>query len=682
MSDITLTEFIEPLEKKCPRCGGASANKSNPSGRCSACLKKLASNKKKPGHWQRAQTKADDALRRQKGKNGTAHKKSKGLGSRASIVKQTQSAEKKTGEKLSPDRKNNGEGYAASNTRMVPEKLNRGRHHVDPKKLRAWKKRMKKSDVDYEALYTLMKARVGDDEELLAKLKTLGPDGLEHYINLLDIDQSEETDLKKNISEPLAKEAAQKLPEPEPSSDILMPHVGKVHTVEIHPDIDHLYRAKGLIKENNRPHLHIGDFKRANFPSDIIKKLPRDANGKVTEEMIDEHIASLPKKKVNIELQPYTWGAQQHRSHRGQGQQYVAKVLLHPEHHDGAEGGVKELWDEIKNDQHILGEGDKNNSSNQIGWARLDPYKASSQENRKVLFSPHNHLHVDEIQSDFQHEDKVKKKYGLRDGFPSPGEDPEADAKFNNRLKLGDENTSKLIDHLSHDHEDPQHAIHSAVNALGRKLGVKSISMDTPRDQAKQSGLLQGGNNIDNSIEEAMNEHHPHHWEGQVEGLKNGSHPSLRNPYFKSAMDKIGGIDALTEIAEGTAGTGNSVDLPNNIFGIEDKPHLEEKINSLSEPESHALHEMMQQHYDTVYRSAEDGNFIDDIADDQELEVPVHQMNTYNKRPRKLGMKVVPKSDVLGEDPNDSAKEVQYMNLHKKFKQLEKYLEQLKKTKK
>lgn len=182
------TMELEPLEKKCPRCGGKSANASNPSGRCSACLKKLASNKKKPGHWQRAQTKADDALRRQKGKNGTAHKKSSGLGSRASIVKQTQSAEKKTGEKLSPDRKNNGKGYAASNTRMVPEKLNRGRHHVDEKKLRNWKKRLKKAELDTASLYTLIKSKYIDNPEILELLKAVGPDGLEQYIELFDVE--------------------------------------------------------------------------------------------------------------------------------------------------------------------------------------------------------------------------------------------------------------------------------------------------------------------------------------------------------------------------------------------------------------------------------------------------------------------------------------------------------------
>lgn len=176
---------MEILEKKCPRCGGTSANSSNPSGRCKACLSKLAANKKKPGHWQRAQTKADDALRRQKGKNGTAHKKSKGLGTRKSIVRQTKAAERKTGQKLSPDRKNNSEGYASSNTRMVPEKLNRGRHHVDGKKLRAWQRRLKKTDLTEEQFYTMMlaKAQETTDTALLSLLEDMHPNDLVNFIN-------------------------------------------------------------------------------------------------------------------------------------------------------------------------------------------------------------------------------------------------------------------------------------------------------------------------------------------------------------------------------------------------------------------------------------------------------------------------------------------------------------------
>jgi hypothetical protein len=161
----------ESLEKKCPRCGSASANKSNPSGRCRECLSKLKRAKKTPGHWQRAQTKADDALRRQDGKNGTAHKKSSGRGSRDSIVRQVKSAEKKTGQKLSPDRKNNGKGYEAANTRMVPEKLNRGRHKVDSKKLASWRKRLKKSGISLELLETALLAKTTNNPAMHSAIK-------------------------------------------------------------------------------------------------------------------------------------------------------------------------------------------------------------------------------------------------------------------------------------------------------------------------------------------------------------------------------------------------------------------------------------------------------------------------------------------------------------------------------
>jgi hypothetical protein len=167
-------EELELLAKACPRCGGKSANPSNPSGRCKACLKKLSSNKKKVGHYLHEHKVADDALRRQKGKNGTAHKKSKGLGSRKQIIKQTHSAEKKAGQVLSPDRKDNSKGYSPKNTRMVPKELNRGRHHVDPKKLAAWRKRLKKSDDltdDEFYTYLLAKAENSNNPELLTLLR-------------------------------------------------------------------------------------------------------------------------------------------------------------------------------------------------------------------------------------------------------------------------------------------------------------------------------------------------------------------------------------------------------------------------------------------------------------------------------------------------------------------------------
>lgn len=180
----------ESLEKSCPRCGKTSANKSNPSGRCRSCLKKLKANKHKPGHYLRAHMKADDALRRQDGKNGTAHHKSNGRGSRDSIVKQVKRAERKTGHKLSPDRKNNGKGYAASNTRMVPEHLNRGRHKVDGKKLTNWRKRLKKTDTSYAEFYEslLSKAMERQDERALTLLRGFDGDNIELLIQTIASD--------------------------------------------------------------------------------------------------------------------------------------------------------------------------------------------------------------------------------------------------------------------------------------------------------------------------------------------------------------------------------------------------------------------------------------------------------------------------------------------------------------
>lgn len=157
--------YIEELVKACPRCGSASANKSNPSGRCRKHLNQLAANKKKPGHWQRAQTKADDALRRQKGKNGTAPGTSKGNGKRKEIVDKMQRAEKKTGHKLSPDRKDNSKGYSSKNVRAIPEHLNRGRHNADEKKIKEWKKKLKKHNLTTEELAVLILAK----EEQLKK---------------------------------------------------------------------------------------------------------------------------------------------------------------------------------------------------------------------------------------------------------------------------------------------------------------------------------------------------------------------------------------------------------------------------------------------------------------------------------------------------------------------------------
>jgi hypothetical protein len=249
--------------------------------------------------------------------------------------------------------------------------------------------------------------------------------------------------------------------------------------------------------------------------------------------------------------------------------------------------------------------------------------------------------------------------------------------------------TKALHEHLSHGHEDPQHAIHSAVNALGRKMGVNSVSMDTPEDQARQSGLKEhddDGDDIDDDIQnrvwQRMVAHHPEAWNNELEKLKSGEHNSLNNPYFKSALEKIGGIDTLTKLANASTGTGSSVDLNSNASHVDynnndrrpwnelkgDEKTLTGKIQKLSDPESHALEELLHNHNEKVYDRANEnlGNQAGNKGHEK-AELPVHQQLTYNKRPKKLGATIKDKKEILGDDPEDEAKQIQYMKLHKKL---------------
>jgi hypothetical protein len=293
----------------------------------------------------------------------------------------------------------------------------------------------------------------------------------------------------------------------------------------------------------------------------------------------------------------------------------------------------KDVWNQVRNKQHRFKEND--GDAHQIGWSRIDAH------------SKDNHWHIDEIQSDFQHKNQIKNKnldYSIdrhtfakqrasddlekwrdantdENGFIKDIEDPKykdiskaiKDLQNHYTKKYPTESTqlekwtkdeedlrnkimteavksgivkpdehyfkqhsglhdsiSEVINHLSHGHEDPQHMIHSAINALGRKLNIKSMSMDTSTDQARQSGL--------------------------------------------------------------TTNVANNNDADSN--------QNEKSILS---------------------------------------QVPIHQQQTYHKRPSRLGMRHVPKKDVLGEYPDDTAKFIQYMNLHKK---LNSFLDTLRKTKK
>ena len=503
-----------------------------------------------------------------------------------------------------------------------------------------------------------------------------------------------------------------------PSSK-LAGEVGKTHTVEVHPDLDMYYRAKGAIKESNKPHLQISDFKRHGFPEDIVKKLPRNAKGKVTPEMIDSHIASLPKHKVNITVGNYTWGSQQHRD----GEQHALSVNYHPDTLNEMPEHVKNHWNIIKDTQHKPAQNTAN-TDNQIGWSRIDSN------------SKKDHWHIDELQSDFQSEKKIAQhpqiqaenfdigpltdwhedmlREEIRNDFNHPFNEanniyrndgtrqvdgtweygsPEKNKKVHEyvdylhneaskraaaRIKARENiknNTSNkdLHRHLSHGHDDPQHLIHSATNALARKLGINSISMDTPKDQATQSGLRGGGEIDSEGIETMMSEDpqiHEDLWRLEEEKLNSGKHGFFQNPHFKTALDKIGGIKALKELADNTAGQGASV------HSLES---WEADGSKLSGPERDAVHEMLTYHFNNVFEEWERelGGVQGEDEDDFDISsLPVHQQDTYHKRPKRLGMKEVPKKDLLGEHPQDKAEMVQHMILHKKLQDLKDLLKQ------
>lgn len=427
--------------------------------------------------------------------------------------------------------------------------------------------------------------------------------------------------------------------------------IGKTHTVEVHPHLDHLHNIKGAIKESGKPHMSIGDIKKKGFSSTIVDSLPRDANGRVTPEMIDEHIAKLPKQKVQIKVVPYEMASQQHREGVPQ---YTVSVGLHPENKLKSDPAIQNSWNSLKNNQHDL-----NGLEDQIGWARIDPFKV---DDGKI--TPNDkHWHVDEIQSDFHQPDSIEQKQS-RSNSTKQQASPEV-----------------MHNYLSHGHDDPNHLIHSAVNELARKNGIESMSMDTPEDQARQSMLSseytddsrenaeQHGHVIaddqhSNDLQEHIKENYKkEHHDADVENTK--------NPYLKSALKKFG-HEKASELLSNSSGY-NAAEAAKDILDSE---------QSLSDPEKHVLIEYVHNKSKEKNWPDRDSNKYSDLESDEmdnylaehgdtegdnSREVPVHHMNTYKKRPKTLGMKPESKIKILGTDPNDDQEEVQYMRLHKKL---------------
>ena len=113
-------------------------------------LSKLSHERKKPGSKERGYQQVLQAKRRENGGSGTTagqkghsghasgHMKTKTGKAAASYAK----AEKKHGQKMSIDRRDNNKGYESSNTRLSPQSLNRG--DENNKKKKEWYKKHKK----------------------------------------------------------------------------------------------------------------------------------------------------------------------------------------------------------------------------------------------------------------------------------------------------------------------------------------------------------------------------------------------------------------------------------------------------------------------------------------------------------------------------------------------------------
>jgi hypothetical protein len=541
--------------------------------------------------------------------------------------------------------------------------------------------------------------------------------------------------------------------------------IGKTHTVEIHPDIDHLYNVKNFAQKDPRGKVKVIDIKNNQGLKHMANKVPRDAKGWVTPEAIDKHIAGLPKHKVNIQVKPYFMGAQQHRELPSRDKhQYVASMQLHPETLMGMKPEERKAWEGIKGIQHNFDEsGDededegppvKNEVDHQFGWARIDPWKSTNEaaepaEDNETIHDHepnHGHWHVDELQSDFQNKDKMvaaanaaqepdgydevvedfknnpdhpvaktrraldeaKDKYAdAQEGHKTHDESlaspeykamNEANQKHNEtfqdalrekrrQLSLKPKPSidhNKLHEHLSHGHDDPQHAIHSAVNALGRKMGVNSMSMDTPEDQARQSQLreheddahMQRDDDASNALHSDAEDHANEHLSDDKHKEAMENHP---NKYLKSALGKVSAAKLRGIVSASMSGSEPSEAIHERVHGYthnNEHHDIHEEMKDLSRPERDALHEYLgkivvsgpnwqNQKYEDI-RNPE-GEEADEGREREKAKLPAHQLHTYDKRPKKLGATLKDKKEVLGDDPSDEAKQVQYMKLHKKL---------------
>ena len=568
----------------------------------------------------------------------------------------------------------------------------------------------------------------------------------------------------------------------------------------MHPDLDHLYRAKGHIQDSGKDAMHISAFKKNESFNHITNKLPKDTKGFVTPEGIDKHIESLPKHKVDIRVLD-AYNRTQEQKHRKDATEYTLSMNMHPETKAKMSADQLQQWDSIKGKQHSWEPQDKNGSftgtfdslkgKDQMGWVRIDPHKkqmgkiagVTAQHVGKIadtsdggsvwhdgkdnftikhpkgnvsawydreanrvsnqwskdghadeleeglhprstagygfseeeLKDPkimahllqadeiiknhgdtkseqkeHPHWHLDEIQSDFQNPSKIKSKLSSHDPIELARTHPD----FNT--------TSDQLQEAAQ--ADPNHPL------MQEWQDIDDGNHYSTRDRAEQR---------DDDIDSIVAPY--------AERIMRGKYPELNTPPGEDPVDlTTAQEDELADIiSDEKENASQDPDHPlydqvnNEYENFEADPdneakkdaldmatysHLKDKDPKYFEPPEDKDPKKMLEHLSlghddpqhmlhsaanalarklnvksTSMDTPEDQAEKSVLRIDSKHALPVHQVDTYSKRPKKLGMVRVDKESLLGSDPNDKAKEIQYAKLHKRLKSLYTQLEKLKK---
>lgn len=452
--------------------------------------------------------------------------------------------------------------------------------------------------------------------------------------------------------------------------------VGKTHTVEVHPHIDHLLQLKGFMQEMahvpNMPPVTINQIKKSHFGY-LANKIPRDSRGVVTPEMIDKHIASLPKHKVEIKIVPYHSAQQQHRPDVPQ---YVASVGFHPDTLNAMSPKERQSWNLIRNYQHQLG-----GHENQIGWARIDPHRKN---NGNVM---HNggHWHIDEIQSDFgtpkalkdvtdtvfdpreiewEARKNMRELFRRRDGSLdyNDADNYQENARAFKKLYPG---LAPIVDEYSdhsRDSENEWNRIANERNKLAEQIQTgPDITLEENRKKLKELDDL-----LDN---------HSQVWDQKIPHINDHlmRYADLHSRW-RQAQD-FGAHHLKDKLAHGHDDPMHMIHSAINQLG---RQHGTESI-SMDMPwdqahqselrPSNALPHKQYPEDKTMWEPSNDPPTYDDL--------PVHQVNTYDKRPAKLGFNPISKEQVLGDDPNDPYSHVQFNLLYKKLREIQELLRKI-----